>query len=121
MRTARAGKARKPGRGLAEGVGEAGADVLGGPSLKAALDLDWDDLAAREQALALVLHTLEALESWVDAQPPPAAPLVPGALAIAHRGRPQDGGPTDARQPGLGQGVARDRPVAVACAQIAPG
>jgi len=30
---------------------EAGAGVLGGPSLKAALDCDWDDPAARERAI----------------------------------------------------------------------
>src|SRR5229473_8388142 len=68
--------ARQQGRELTELAQEAQAMVVAGSSLKAALDLDWDDLAAREQALALVLHTLEAVESWVDAQPAAADPLV---------------------------------------------
>ena len=39
--------ARQQGRGLAEVAAEAGAELVGGPmSLKAALDLDWDDPAA---------------------------------------------------------------------------
>ncbi len=113
--------ARQQGRGLAEVAGEAGADVLGGPSLKAALDLDWDDLAAREQALALVLHTLEAVESWVDAQPAAADPLVASSLAIAHQVQAQDVRPNDAGQPGLGQGVARDRRISVEDGQMRHG
>jgi transposase len=42
--------ARQQGRGLAA---EVGAPVLGGSSLKAALDCDWDDPAARQHALVL--------------------------------------------------------------------
>src|SRR5260370_34831357 len=121
MRTARAGTARQQGRGLAEVAGEAGADVLGGPSLKAALDLDWDDLAAREQALALVLHTLEAVESWVDAQPAAADPLVASSLAIAHQVQAQGVRPNDARPPGLGPGVAPPRAISVEAGQTRHG
>jgi len=113
--------ARQQGRGLAEVAGEAGADVLGGPSLKAALDLDWDDPAAREQALALVLHTLEAVASWVDAQPAAGDPLVASSLAIAHQVQAQDVRPNDAGQPGLGQGVARDRRISVEDGQMRHG
>jgi hypothetical protein len=35
--------ARKPGRGLREIAAEASASWVGGSSLKAALDRDWDD------------------------------------------------------------------------------
>ena len=51
--------ARQQGRGLADIAAEAGASVVGSTSLKAALDLDWDDPATREQALVLVLGALE--------------------------------------------------------------
>src|SRR5919108_5664617 len=52
--------ARQQGRGLADVATEAGAPILGGPSLKAALDLDWDDPAERTRALVAVLDALGA-------------------------------------------------------------
>jgi len=66
--------ARQQGRGLAELAAEAGASVVGGPmSLKAALDLDWDDVGARSQGLRVVLQALAAVEHWLDGQPEAAA------------------------------------------------
>src|SRR5687767_5546402 len=50
--------ARQQGRGLADVAAEAGAPILGGTSLKAALDLDWDDPVERTQALVVVLDAL---------------------------------------------------------------
>src|SRR5215208_5214830 len=51
--------ARQQGRGLAEVAEEAGAPVLTrARSLKAALDLDWDDAGERAQALLRVLEAL---------------------------------------------------------------
>src|SRR6267154_2791993 len=50
------------GRGLAatgELAQEAGAPVLAGSSLKAALDLDWDDPGSRDQSLVVVLAALQ--------------------------------------------------------------
>ena len=41
---------------------QAGIAVLAASSLKAALDLDWDDPAAREQALGVVLDALGQVE-----------------------------------------------------------
>lgn len=47
VRKAASALARQQGRELADVAAEAGAPVLAGTSLKAALDLDWDDPAAR--------------------------------------------------------------------------
>src|SRR5438128_5655840 len=47
--------ARQQGRGLADVAGAAGAAVGGGSSLKAALDRDWDEPTARDDALRVVL------------------------------------------------------------------
>lgn len=58
--------ARKPGRGLAAIVSEAGAPLIGDTSLKAALDLDWDDPAQQAYALTAILQTLETVEAWVE-------------------------------------------------------
>jgi Transposase domain (DUF772) len=82
--------ARQPGRGLAEVALAAGAqvaDVVSGPrSLKAALDLDWDDPDARTRGLVRVLAALETAEPWLDRQPEAAtAPAVQASRAAAQQ------------------------------------
>src|SRR2546426_5870818 len=57
--------ARQADRALAEVATAAGAAVLGGSSLKAALDRDWDAPAARDQALGEVLAAMDAVETWL--------------------------------------------------------
>lgn len=42
-----------------------GAELVTGTSLKAALDLDWDDPEARNLALSTILQTLNSVESWI--------------------------------------------------------
>ena len=55
--------AAQQGRELAEVAAAAGADLVAGPaSLKAALDLDWDDPAARLVALGQILRALAQVE-----------------------------------------------------------
>jgi hypothetical protein len=44
---------------------EAGLTVLAAPSLKAALDIDWDDRAAQADALTRLLAEVDRLEQWV--------------------------------------------------------
>src|SRR4051812_11170374 len=61
--------ARQQGRGLADVANEAGASLVADGSLKAALDLDWDDPTARERALRMVLDALAACENWLEAHP----------------------------------------------------
>ena len=60
--------------GVAELAAQAGAPVLAGSSLKAALDLDWDHPAARETALGVVLAALDAVEALAADLPAPPAP-----------------------------------------------
>ena len=99
------------GRGQAAGVmavaEQAGAPQLAASSLKAALDLDWDDPAAREAALAQVLGLLDQVEAFTAGQGAAAAPV-----AVARQVRDQDvdlSGPA----PSLRRGVARDRRISV--------
>jgi hypothetical protein len=74
--------ARKPGRGLAEVAAEAGAELVGGPmSLKAALDLEWDDPVAIPQALRAVLAAVAAVEAWLESPTAPAEAADPVVLA----------------------------------------
>ena len=81
--------ARQQGRGLTEIAEEAGVEVLGGPSLKAALDLDWDDAAARTSALGIVLQALDAVERHVSERDIASADVV-ASLDVAHQIRAQD-------------------------------
>src|ERR671922_1708452 len=64
--------ARQQGRGLRAVAEEAGAVLVAGPSLKAALDLDWDDPSAQQHALTMILDALSAVEHWLETQSAPA-------------------------------------------------
>lgn len=106
--------ARQQGRGLADIAVEVGADLVSGSSLKVALDLDWDDPAAREQALGLVLRTLETVEHWLETKPVGGEePAVQESLAAAQQVRAQDVEWAANRPPRLRQKVAKDRRIAI--------
>jgi Transposase DDE domain/Transposase domain (DUF772) len=106
--------ARQQGRGLAEVATEAGASVLCGTSLKAALDLDWDDPEERTQALVRVLEALDALEEYLDGSTTGEWEATPAGMESARRVRAQDveEGLTHGL-PALRRGVARGRQVSV--------
>lgn len=114
--------ARQQGWGLTQGTaalaGRVGAPILAASSLKAALDCDWDDPAAREDALGVVLGCLEAVEAFVAATPQPCAAATE-AVTVAHQVRDQDvhadGGVR------LRRGVARDRRISIEDADMRHG
>jgi hypothetical protein len=106
--------ARRQGRGLADVATEAGAPILGGSSLKAALDLDWDDPAERTRALVAVLDALGAVERYLDAHAPPDDVAGTGAATdVARQVREQDVERAADGAPVVRQGVARDRRISV--------
>jgi transposase len=83
--------ARQQGRELAAEAAAAGAPLLGGASLKAALDCDWDDPAVRAGALGQVLAALEAVEAHVAVQPEsPAHVAAQQSVAVAQQIVQQD-------------------------------
>jgi len=53
-------------------IAEAGLTLVDRSSLKAALDIDWDDPAAQAAALERLLGEVDQMEQWVAAQPPTA-------------------------------------------------
>jgi hypothetical protein len=118
--------ARQQGRGLSWRKGiqalaaEADVAVLGGASLKAALDRDWDDPVARDQALGVVLAALEQVEGLVADQQFDS-PGVQQALGAARQVRDQDVQVTDAGPPTLRRGVAKDRRISIEDAQMRHG
>lgn len=105
--------ARQQGRGLADLAAEVATPVLGGSSLKAALDLDWDDPAAREQALGVVLGVLNTVERWLTSQPERDDPVVQGSLAAAHQVVAQDIEALPDGRVQLRRGVAKERRISL--------
>ena len=85
---------------------QAGVPLLAASSLKAALDADWDDPAARDQALAQILGLLDQVEAFIAGQAGDEAAAA--AAAVARQVRDQD---VDCSGPALAlcRGVARDR------------
>jgi hypothetical protein len=89
----------------------AGVTLLGAPSLKAALDIDWGDPAAQTDALARLLAEVDRVEAWVAAHVPVAtAPAVQAALTALRRVLAQDLEPDPTTgQRRIRRGVAADR------------
>jgi len=119
--------ARQQGRGLswtdgmAAVAAEAGVGLLSGPSVKAALDCDWDDPAARDGALGVVLGFLEAVEAFAAGQQVAAVPGIDAALGAARQVRDQDVQLADSGPPTLRQGVAKDRRISIEDPQMRHG
>jgi DDE family transposase len=102
------------GRGQAAGTAmvaaQAGVPQLAASSLKAALDADWDDPAARDAALARVLGFLDQVGAFVAGRYGDQAAA--RAVQVARQVRDQDvdlAGPA----PALRRGVARNRRISV--------
>jgi lambda repressor-like predicted transcriptional regulator len=114
--------ARQQGRGLAELATEADASLLGGSSLKAALDRDWDDPGERAEALGVVLAVLTTVERWLETKPEGSEePAVKQSLAAAHQVQQQDVEISEAGIAELRKGVAKDRRISIEDAQMRHG
>src|SRR5262249_49081896 len=98
-------------------------ELVAGSSLKAALDLEWDDPPSREQALRQVIGTLERVEQGWAANPEliPEGSVVPDCLTAAQQGRAQEVQPTEVGQPALIKGVAKDRRISIEDAEMRHG
>ena len=107
--------AREQGWELAAIAQAADAELVAGSSLKAVLDLDWDDPTARAQALGQGIGTLERVEQWLAAQPAllREQSSVPGCLAAAQQVLKQDVTTNEAGAPTLLQGVAKNRRISI--------
>jgi hypothetical protein len=115
--------ARQQGRGLRAVAEEAGASLVAGPSLKAALDLAWDDPGAQPHALVMILDALNAVGHWLDTHPVPeeTATQVSAAMTVAQQVRAQDVMTTPDGTPSLRQGVAAERRMSVEDAEMRHG
>lgn len=114
------------GREVTEVAREAKAEIVSGSSLKAALDLDWDDPQARTQALTQILMALDGVEAWVEQHPQVVEQKqvgvgVSAALEAARQVVRQDVTSTAGGDPTLVKGVAKDRRIAIEDEQMRHG
>jgi len=102
---------------LTEIATAAGATLGSGSSVKAALDLNWDDPEEQQDALVLTLQALTQAEAWLAGQSleqtPQTAQSVTDALSIAHQVQAQDLVSTATGGVKLRQGVAKNRRISV--------
>jgi hypothetical protein len=105
-------------------VGSAGLSLLEAESIKAALDIDWDDEAARTRALNKLLSQVDALERWVAkrAGKESEVPPLKDALEVLRKVVNQDiepdpeGGPRRIKQE-----VAKERIISIADPEMRHG
>jgi hypothetical protein len=90
---------------------QAGVKLLSGPSLKAALDIDWDDPQEQAMALQQLLGEVDALQAWVAKHAGAKAREAPlkDALHALRRVLEQDLEPDPDGGVRIRRGVARDR------------
>jgi hypothetical protein len=103
----------KPRRELVDVAREAGAELVSGTSLKAALDRDWDQQLEKDQALELVLQVLQNVETWVESLQQDEAEVAQPVLKIAQRVKAQDVEVDKEGKASLIQGVAKDRRISI--------
>ena len=116
--------ARQQGMDLSEIASIAGGEILTTPSLKAALDLNWDEKDARTQALVTILETLNQVETWVAQQTltdERVSEEVQENLQTARQIEQQDGSVTEVGDPKLKKGVAKDRRISIEDPQMRHG
>lgn len=97
-------------------VKEVGLTVLSADSIKAALDIDWDDDGAQLEALNRLLKEATALEAWVASKTRkvPASPPLTDALALLRRVVEQDTEPDPPKKGRrIKEGVPPDRVVSI--------
>ena len=106
--------ANQQGRGLAEVANDIGLDIVAGSSLKAALDLNWDDPDQKNLAIGIVLDALERFETFVQVQPENTEhPQVRSALETARLIEAQDVEVDAHGEIKLRTGVAKERRISI--------
>src|SRR5258708_6120711 len=114
--------ADQQGRELADVAKEAGAELVCGTSLKAALDRDWDQQLQKDEALDLVLQVLARVQTWVetlaDQEEKAGAQQV---MKIAERVQEQDVQVNEKGKASLIKGVAKDRRISVEDSEMRHG
>jgi hypothetical protein len=114
--------ADQQGRELAEVASEAGAELVCGSSLKAALDRDWDQQVQKDEALTLILQVLHTVNAWAQQLSNLEDKAVADpVLAIAKQVEEQDVQSNEEGKVSLVKGVAKDRRISVEDSEMRHG
>src|SRR5258708_18486952 len=108
-------------RDLVEVAKEAGAELICGSCLKAALDRDWDQQIQKDEALGMVLNMLQAVETWMQSLQQEDAQLAQSSLSVAQQIQSQDGAVDGTGKASLIKGVAKDRRISVEDSEMRHG
>ncbi len=113
--------ADQQGRELVEVAKEAGAELVCGTSLKAALDRDWDQQLQKDEALTVVLQVLHTVDAWVQTLQQDEVELAQPCIEIAQQVKAQDVQIDENGKASLIKGVAKDRRISVEDGQMRHG
>ena len=106
--------ARQQGRELTEIASEMEADLIAGSSLKAALDLNWENPDEKNLALGTVLEVLSQVENYLDKMPKTNShPVVSSSLETARQIKAQDVELDEQGEVKLRKGVAKNRRITI--------
>lgn len=102
--------------------------IVGGTSVKASLDIDWDDEEAKKEALQRLLNDVHLFHAWLAARPPstskdkaPEREALAAALAQLERVVTQDLEPDPGGGSRIIDGTAPDRQISVGDAEMRHG
>lgn len=112
------------GRSQAQLMTEAGLTVLGGSSLKAQLDIDWDDADAQQRALTRLITEIGQLRAWLVQHLPDGekTPPIREAVALLEQLLTQDVEPDpDGGGYRVKRGTARNRRISIGDADMRHG
>lgn len=107
-----------------EVVSQAKLSVLSASSIKAALDIDWDDEDERRAGLQLLLAQVSRLENWVErrAQDYASKPPLKDALELLERVVEQDLDPEPPDgEPRIAEDVAQERVISISDPEMRHG
>jgi hypothetical protein len=114
--------ARQQGRELTEIASQMDADLVAGSSLKAALDLNWDDPEEKVLALGMVLGVLYRVETHLDLEPETKShPVIRSHLEAAQQIEAQDVEVDEQGEVKLRKGVAKNRRITIEDEQMRHG
>ncbi len=100
---------------VAQVIEQMGLELFDAPSLKAALDVNWDDAEQKQQALNRLCTELSSLQHWLSEYLPEAQqpPPLSAALTTLQRLMEQDLEPDPNGGQQIKDGVAKDRQISI--------